>query len=179
MQLPTALRSWSAEKARTLEHAQADTPQPPRSQVWKDLWCPTVLLMEKESESHGVLYWLVQSNLDPLSSLWFFLQEELQSQNCCKLHWRRMGRRPEVSLTAQDACWLLIHFEKNSCDCSPPGSSVHRILQARILEWIAIPFSRGSSPPRDRTWVSHNAGRFFTVWATREAPVSEHGIWNA
>ena len=38
-------------------------------------------------------------------------------------------------------------------DCSPPGSSVHEILQARILEWVAIPFSRGSSQPRDQTWV--------------------------
>ena len=48
-------------------------------------------------------------------------------------------------------------------DCSPPGSFVHRILQARILEWVAMPFSRGSSRPRDRTQVSHIAGRFFTV----------------
>ena len=53
-------------------------------------------------------------------------------------------------------------------DCSSPGSSVHGILQARILEWGAIPFSRGSSWPRDRTQVSCIAGRFFTVWATRE-----------
>ena len=43
------------------------------------------------------------------------------------------------------------------------------ILQARILEWVAVPFSRGSSQPRDRTQVSHHAGRFFTIWATREA----------
>ena len=49
-------------------------------------------------------------------------------------------------------------------DCSPPDSSVREILQARILEWIAIPFSRGSSWPRDRTWISHIAGRFFTIW---------------
>ena len=48
-------------------------------------------------------------------------------------------------------------------DCSLPGSSVHRILQARILEWVAIPFSRGSSQPRDQTQVSHIAGRFFTT----------------
>ena len=54
-------------------------------------------------------------------------------------------------------------------DCSLPGSSIHRILQARILEWVAISFSRGSSWPRDRTRVSCIAGRFFTVWATREA----------
>ena len=55
-------------------------------------------------------------------------------------------------------------------DCSPSGSSVHGISQARILEWIAISFSKGSSLPRDWTWVSCIAGRFFTVWATREAP---------
>ena len=50
-------------------------------------------------------------------------------------------------------------------DCSPPGSSVHGILQARILEWVAISFSRGSSQPRDRTWVSCIAGRRFILWA--------------
>ena len=54
-------------------------------------------------------------------------------------------------------------------DCSPPGSFVHGILQARILEWDAIPFSRVSSWPRDQTQVSCMAGRFFTVWASREA----------
>ena len=57
-------------------------------------------------------------------------------------------------------------------DCSSPGSSIHGILQARILEWFAIPFSRRSSSfsrrsswPRDQTWVSYIVGRFFTVWA--------------
>ena len=53
-------------------------------------------------------------------------------------------------------------------DCSLPGSSVHGILQARILVWVAIPFSRGYSWPRDQIQVSCTAGRFFTVWATRE-----------
>ena len=57
-------------------------------------------------------------------------------------------------------------------DRSPLGSSVRGILQARILEWIAISFPRGSSQPRDQTWVTCIAGRFFTVWATREALVS-------
>ena len=51
-------------------------------------------------------------------------------------------------------------------DCSPPGSSVHEISQARTLEWVAMPFSRGSSWPNDGTQVSPIAGRFFTVWAT-------------
>ena len=60
----------------------------------------------------------------------------------------------------------------NPMDCSPPGSSVHGILQARILEGVAILFSRGSSWRRDWTWVSCVfciAGRFFTCWAIREA----------
>ena len=56
----------------------------------------------------------------------------------------------------------------NPMGSSSPGSSVHGILQARILEWSAISFSRGSFWPRDWTWVSCIAGRFFTNWATRE-----------
>ena len=52
-------------------------------------------------------------------------------------------------------------------DCSPPGSSVHGILQARILECVAISFSRGPSQSRDQTQVFHMAGRFFTIWAAR------------
>ena len=57
------------------------------------------------------------------------------------------------------------------CDpvgCSPLGSSVHSIHQARILEWVAIPFSRRASRQRDQTQVSCTAGRFFTFWATRD-----------
>ena len=53
-------------------------------------------------------------------------------------------------------------------DCSLPGSSVHGIFQARVLEWVAISFSRRSSWPRDWTQVSRIVGRRFTVWATRE-----------
>ena len=56
-------------------------------------------------------------------------------------------------------------------DCSRPGSSVHVIFQAWILEWVAISFSRRSSWPRDLTWVSHIVVRCFTIWATREALV--------
>ena len=54
-------------------------------------------------------------------------------------------------------------------DCSLPGFSTHGILQARILDWVAIPFSRGSSWPRDWALVSCIAAWFFTIWATREA----------
>ena len=52
---------------------------------------------------------------------------------------------------------------------SLPGSSLHEILQARILEWVTISFSRGSSQPRDWTQVSHIAGRLFNLWTIREA----------
>ena len=60
-------------------------------------------------------------------------------------------------------------------DCSIPGSSLPGILQARVLEWVAISFSRGSSWPRDQTWVSSIPGRCFNLWATREAPNSSGG----
>ena len=60
--------------------------------------------------------------------------------------------------------------------CSPPGSSVHGILLERILEWFAIPFSKKFSWPKEQTWISCTADRFFTVWATRETCALL--IWN-
>ena len=60
----------------------------------------------------------------------------------------------------------------NPMDGSPPGSSVHGILQARILKWIAIPFSRRSSQPRDQTRVSCIAGRFFYCLSHQGSPFS-------
>ena len=70
------------------------------------------------------------------------------------------------------SCWcsvLVVLTLWEPMDCSLPVSSVHGILQARILEWVAIPFSRGSSQLRGWTWVSCIAHRFFTIWTTREA----------
>ena len=82
-------------------------------------------------------------------------------------------------------CMLVAQLCSTLCDpmdYSSPGSSVHGILQARILEWVAMPFSRGSIQPRDGTQVSHIAGRFFIIlyhsyhslpflsFFTREAP---------
>ena len=58
--------------------------------------------------------------------------------------------------------------------CDPMVYTVHGILQSRILERVAFPFSRGSSQPRDQTQVSHIAGRFFTSWATREALLRQY-----
>ena len=67
----------------------------------------------------------------------------------------------------------------NPMDCSLPGSSIRGIFQARVLEWVPISFSRGSSWPRVRTRVPCIAGRRFTIWATREAPVGKESAYNA
>ena len=81
-------------------------------------------------------------------------------------------RSPKVKwneLKIVQSCWTL---------CYPMGYTVHEILQARILEWVSIPFSRGSSQPRDQTQVSHIAGEFFTIWVTREAQITHSLLIN-
>ena len=72
--------------------------------------------------------------------------------------------------------WLTLY---DPMDCSPPGSSVQGISQARILEWVAIFFSRGSSWPRDRTQVSWIAGGFFNIWTTRGSPTARETACNS
>ena len=82
----------------------------------------------------------------------------------------RMGKTRDLFKSCIGLAWVAQSCQ-TLCDpmaCSLPGSSVHAILQARILEWAAISFSRGSSRPRDRTCVSRLVGRCLTVWATRE-----------
>ena len=83
--------------------------------------------------------------------------------------WWRIGlHKSEVKSLSR--VWLF------ATPCSSQGFSVHGIFQARVLEWVAISFSRGSSWPRDRIRVSRIAGRHFTIWATREA-YKEVSIW--
>ena len=82
----------------------------------------------------------------------------LQSLHCSRVSWMGAGTMCLVTQLCPTLC--------DPMDCSPPGSSVHGILQARILEWVAISFSRGSSPPRDQTQVSCVScieGGFFTT----------------
>ena len=116
-----------------------------------------------------------------LCSSFFLYNETFKSPQKATLFWLRinfMGIR-ELNL---DPYWIHITTRKsesevtqscptlcNPTDCSLPGSSIHGILQARILEWVAVSFSRGSSRPRNRTHVSLIAGRRFNLWATREA----------
>ena len=98
----------------------------------------------------------------------------------CLLHWQTgslplvPSRKPSVDNTTSVwdwkkvlvTQWCLTAFDP--VNCSPPGSSVHGILQARILERVAIPFSRRSSQPRDRTQFSCIASEFFTIWDTMD-----------
>ena len=100
-------------------------------------------------------YWFFFSfqlfcNFQELFLLWIFLVYSNESES-------------EVAQLCPTLC--------NPVGCSPPGSSVHGILQARILECVAISFSRGSSRPRDWTQVSCIGGRHFNLWSTREAHI--------
>ena len=86
--------------------------------------------------------------------------------------WKEAKNRKVVTRVCM---WVSAHLCPTLCDIidsSLPGSSVHGIFEARILEWVAIPFSRGSFWPRGQTQVSCIAGRFFTVWATKEVQFS-------
>ena len=89
-----------------------------------------------------------------------------------KMNFTRM-----IKIKKTDKCWWRVWVcsvtlsRLTLCDLmgySPPSSSAHGIILARILEWVAISCSKGSSQPRDQTRVSHIAGRLFIVWATRE-----------
>ena len=83
----------------------------------------------------------------------------LDSQYCCKLMCKLLCKCESVS---PQSCPTFC----NPLDCTPPGFSVHGILQARKPEWVAMSSSRGSSWPRDQIWASCIAGRFFTIWTT-------------
>ena len=75
-----------------------------------------------------------------------------------------IARFKGVKVLVTQLCLTLCH----PVNCRPPGSSIHEILQARILAWVAMPFYKGSSQPRDWIGVSRIAERFFTIWANGE-----------
>ena len=108
---------------------------------------------------------------------YFILQSRLevpQRSECCFLFFSFILLIFTLFNRLLHTVWLVLVSQLcltlcDPMDHSPPGSSVHGILQARILEWVAISFSGTSSQPRDRTWVSCIASRFFTIWAIREA----------
>ena len=83
---------------------------------------------------------------------------------------QRKFRAPVLSFFVDARCCCFSVWLCGLMDCSPPGSSVHGILQARIQEWVAISFSRGSSRIWDRTWVSCTAGRIFYCLSHEGSP---------
>ena len=89
------------------------------------------------------------------------------------------GKQRSISSVLSSGLQFLLAYLTlwNPMDCSLPGSSVHGFLQARILEWVAMLSSKGSSQHRDQTQVSRIAGSLFTIWATREASWSS--VYNA
>ena len=104
-------------------------------------------------------FFIVQIHSWPPKLIYLLLLKNL-------LKWYMHRKKAKVSVS--QSCLTLC----DPMDCSRPGSSVRGIFQARILEWLAISFSGGSSQPRDWTRISLVcciAGRIFTVWATREA----------
>ena len=131
---------------------------------WRKKWQPTPIFLP--GKSHG------QRSLAGCS-LWGHkrVRHDLATKGtrCCPLvqvqHLITLVPAPEP-FPVYSVKVLVAQSSPTLCgpmDWSPPNSSVHGILQTRILEWVAISFSRGSSPHRDPTWVSHIAGRFFTV----------------
>ena len=102
---------------------------------------PLLCPSEKDSWSLGLLVWTIERPPDSSGD--------------------KVTSESEVAQSCPTLC--------DPMDCSLPGFSVHGIFQARVLEWVAISFSRGYSWPRGWTQVSHIAGRRFTVWAIREA----------
>ena len=117
----------------------------------------------------------------PGNSRWVSLWTQIMFTERFRLLWRTCGCSPpslptlmaHTEAVCMCVCVLVTQSYPTLCDpmdCSLPGSSVHGILQARILEWVAIPFSIGSSRSGHWIRVSHIAGRFFTIWASGEAP---------
>ena len=103
-----------------------------------------------------------------------FLGSKITANVDCSREIRRCLLLGRKAMTNQVCGCLVAQSCQTLCspiDGSPLDSSVHGVLQARILGWISVSFSRGSSLPKDQTWVSCIAGRFFTIWVTREAHV--------
>ena len=139
------------------------------------LYCECILTLHWNKEPELSTLWAHNKYLTGIALL-ITIEEPggLQSYGVTK---SQMWLHDFLFTSLQTIHWFLPIFVAQSCptlcdpmDCSLSGSSVHGIFQARVLEWIAISFSRGSSRPRNRTQVSRIAGRRFTIWATREAP---------
>ena len=104
------------------------------------------------------------------------MEKFINTQFKAKLNWTARDRYLDLCCASSlQSCLTLCGL----MDCSPPGSSVHGVFLARILEWVAMPSSGGSSQARDRTHISYIsciAGGFFTIWATWEAQINSNSL---
>ena len=159
---------WEAQEGCSLWEGQLFDLLLPKSQFFQSLklrTCghPLPILIPHRSSPATTKDWALFSTNQSRQK-----QNKKPSQNKQKIPhlWKQ-----QEGLELEGRKWVLVTQSCltlcNPMDCSSPRSSVHGILQARILEWVAIPFSRGSSRPRDQTWASCIADRFFTIWATR------------
>ena len=90
----------------------------------------------------------------------FVKSDTIYKSQAARLHLAEWtGERKDTCVCVSRS--FMSHCFETPKDCSPPGSSIHGICQARILEWAVVPFSNGSSQPGDPTQVSHIAGTFF------------------
>ena len=122
-----------------------------KKRLWSFLFCGFASL---------VLFWIKS-----------FCFSVLNSSSALSLKsWTSNSVKVKMKVLATQLCLTLC----DPMDCSPPGSSVHGILQARVLESVAILFSRGSSRPRDPTWVSCTAGRLYHL-NHRGSRITEYG----
>ena len=130
---------------------------------------------------HLLLIWCLTNSRSgtPVYQLLTFLQAASALAACDLGFWDR-GNILDI-IQAMVFLYIIAMLVAQSCPtlcdtmgCSPPGSSLQGILQARTLEWVATPFYRGSSWPKDQTRVSSITGRLFTIWASKEAHIIVH-----
>ena len=120
------------------------------------------------SESYNYLQKVLNLRPSLLASDQVYFSQHPGFIPCLKTRWRAATHSLGLKVKVKSCPTLC-----DPVDCRPSGSSVHGISQARILEWVAISFSMGSSQPRDRTQVFCIAGRCFNLWATRKAQLEE------
>ena len=152
---------------------------------WRRQWHPTPVLLPGKSHGQrslvGCSPW-VRWESDTTEQLHFHfhaLEKEMATRSSV-LAWRipgmgKPGGLPPMGLHRVGHDWSNLAAAAAvvvSYSLWPQGQ-IHGILQARILAWVSIPFSRESSQPRDRSWVSCIVARFFTVWATKEGPLDD------
>ena len=172
--LPILLVPWTLEKGHVIQARLLDCLSWEALSIYnsrKNTWKPLGL-----GSSKGTVTWSVDSWQTPelvptpvLPEAWGTVSLECVRAPESFLQSPYMLKWERISICCLQSMYLMWEVSVTQLcptlwdptDCSPAGSSVHGILQARILEWVAMPFSRGSSESRDQAWVS-------SVWSTRE-----------